>query len=101
MARKIRGFERVLDVPSLAAVAFGEIASSVYFALGVVALFALGFTPWVLLLVGAVFGLVALSYAEGTAALPQAGGGGGFFSSRAPSTTCWASWSAGCSSSTT
>ncbi len=52
MARKIRGFERVLDVPSLAAVAFGEIASSVYFALGVVALFALGFTPWVLLLVG-------------------------------------------------
>jgi APA family basic amino acid/polyamine antiporter len=75
MARKIRGFERVLDVPSLAAVAFGEIASSVYFALGVVALFALGFTPWVLLLVGAVFGLVALSYAEGTAALPQAGGG--------------------------
>jgi len=75
MARKIRGFERVLDVPSLAAVAFGEIASSVYFALGVVALFALGFTPWVLLAVGAVFGLVALSYAEGTAALPEAGGG--------------------------
>jgi APA family basic amino acid/polyamine antiporter len=64
----------VLDVPSLAAVAFGEIASSVYFALGVVALFALGFTPWVLLAVGAVFGLVALSYAEGTAALPEAGG---------------------------
>jgi APA family basic amino acid/polyamine antiporter len=75
MARKIRGFERVLDVPSLAAVAFGEIGSSVYFALGVVALFALGFTPWVLLAVGAVFGLVALSYAEGTAAIPEAGGG--------------------------
>jgi basic amino acid/polyamine antiporter, APA family len=74
MARKVRGLERVLDVPSLAAVAYGEIASSLYFALGVVALYALGFTPWVLLVVGCLFLLVAASYAEGTAAIPETGG---------------------------
>src|SRR6266508_2028918 len=50
MARKLPGLQRVLETPSLAAVAYGEIASSLFFALGVVALQALGFTPWVLLL---------------------------------------------------
>ena len=78
MAKKLPGLQRVLDVPSLAAVAYGEIASSLYFALGVVALFALGFTPWVLLLVGLLFLLVALSYAEGTAAIPETGGAATF-----------------------
>ena len=78
MARKLPGLQRVLETPSLAAVAYGEIASSLFFALGVVALEALGFTPWVLLLVGALFLLVALSYAEGTAALPETGGAATF-----------------------
>jgi basic amino acid/polyamine antiporter, APA family len=78
MARKLPGLQRALDVPSLAAVAYGEIASSLYFALGIVALFALGFTPWVLLLVGILFLLVALSYAEGTAAIPETGGAATF-----------------------
>ena len=71
MARKLPGLQRVLETPSLAAVAYGEIASSLFFALGVVAVSALGFTPWVLLLVGALFLVVALSYAEGTAAIPE------------------------------
>ncbi|MDQ3894858.1 MAG: APC family permease, partial [Actinomycetota bacterium] len=78
MARKLAGLQRVLDVPSLAAVAYGEIASSLYFALGVVALYALGLTPWVLLAVGLLFVLVALSYAEGTAAFPETGGAATF-----------------------
>jgi basic amino acid/polyamine antiporter, APA family len=78
MARKLPGLQRVLDVPSLAAVAYGEIASSLYFALGVVALFALGFTPWVLLAVGLLFLVVALSYAEGTSAIPETGGAATF-----------------------
>ena len=78
MARKLPGLQRVLETPSLAAVAYGEIASSIFFALGVVALQALGFTPWVLLLVGLLFLLVALSYAEGTAALPETGGAATF-----------------------
>ena len=78
MARKLPGLQRALDVPSLAAVAYGEIASSLFFALGIIALFALGFTPWVLLLVGGLFLLVALSYAEGTTAIPETGGAATF-----------------------
>ena len=53
MARKLPGLQRVLETPSLAAVAYGKIASSLFFALGVISLEALGFTPWVLLIVGA------------------------------------------------
>ena len=63
---------------SLFSVAYGEIASSIYFALGVVALHALGFTPLVLLVVGLLFLLVALSYAEGTSAIPETGGAATF-----------------------
>lgn len=74
MARKLPGFRRVLGGESLASVAYGEVGSSIYLALAVVALFALGFTPWVLLAVGSLFMLVALSYAEGTAAIPEMGG---------------------------
>ena len=78
MARKLRGLERVLDAPSLFAVAYGEIASSLYIALGIVAAAALGLTPLVLLLTGAVFVLVSLSYAEGVTALPETGGAATF-----------------------
>jgi basic amino acid/polyamine antiporter, APA family len=78
VARRIRGFERVLDAPSLFAVAYGEIASSLYIALGIVAAAALGLTPLVLLFTGVLFFVVALSYAEGTAAIPEAGGAATF-----------------------
>jgi basic amino acid/polyamine antiporter, APA family len=78
VARKLPGLQRVIETPSLAAVAYGEIASSLFFALGIVALDALGLTPWVLLAVGSLFMLVALSYAEGTAALPETGGAATF-----------------------
>jgi APA family basic amino acid/polyamine antiporter len=74
MARKVRGFERVLDAPALFAIAYGEIGSSIYVALGIVAASALGLTPLVLAGTGIVFCLVALSYAEGTAAIPETGG---------------------------
>jgi APA family basic amino acid/polyamine antiporter len=74
MARKVRGFERVLDAPALFAIAYGEIGSSIYVALGIVAASALGLTPVVLAATGLVFCLVALSYAEGTAAIPETGG---------------------------
>ncbi len=78
MARKVRGFERVLDAPSLFAVAYDEIGSSIYFALGIVAAQALGLTPVVLLLTGLLFLIVSLSYAEGTAAIPETGGAATF-----------------------
>src|SRR2546423_15671624 len=74
MARKQPRLQRVLDAPALASVAYGEIASSIYFALGIVALHALGFTPLVLGLVGLLFLIVSLSYAEGTAAIRETGG---------------------------
>jgi APA family basic amino acid/polyamine antiporter len=78
MARKLRGFQRVLDAPALFSIAYGEIASSIYFALGIVAGYALGFTPLVLLIAGVIFLIVALSYAEGTAAIPETGGAATF-----------------------
>jgi basic amino acid/polyamine antiporter, APA family len=78
VARKISGLERVLDAPALFSVAYGEIASSIYVALGIIALHALGLTPEVLALVGALFLVVALSYAEGTAAIPETGGAATF-----------------------
>jgi APA family basic amino acid/polyamine antiporter len=78
MARKIPGFERILGAPALFAVAYGEIASSLYVALGIVAAAALGLTPFVLLVTGALFLLVSLSYAEGTAAIPEVGGAATF-----------------------
>ncbi|HEY2936186.1 MAG TPA: universal stress protein [Gaiellaceae bacterium] len=78
MARRRHRLERVLDAPALAAVAFGEVASSVYFALGIIAVFALGLTPWVVLAVGCLFLVVALAYAEGTAAMPEPGGAAAF-----------------------
>src|SRR2546423_5188783 len=75
MARKQPRLQRVLDAPALASVAYGEIASSISCALGIVALHALGFTPLVLGLVGLLFLLVSLSYAEGTASIRETGGG--------------------------
>jgi basic amino acid/polyamine antiporter, APA family len=78
VARKLPGLRRELDARALFSVAYGEIASSIYFALGIVAAHALGFTPLVLLGVGALFLIVSLSYAEGTAALPETGGAATF-----------------------
>jgi APA family basic amino acid/polyamine antiporter len=78
VARKLPGLTRELDARALFSVAYGEVASSIYFALGVIAANALGFTPVVLLGVGVLFLIVSLSYAEGTAALPETGGAATF-----------------------
>src|SRR5436305_11678290 len=78
MARKLPRLERVLTGPALFSIAYGEIASSIYFALGIIAFHALGFTPAVLLVAGALFLLVSLSYAEGTAAVRETGGAATF-----------------------
>jgi APA family basic amino acid/polyamine antiporter len=94
VAKRLPGLSRVLGAGSIASVAYGEIGSSIYIALGVVALNALGFTPWVLLGVGLLFMVVALSYAEGTAALPETGGAATFvrraFNDPAGFVTGWA-----------
>ena len=78
MARKLPRLQRVLDAPALASVAYGEVASSLYFALGIVALHALGLTPAVLGVVGLLFLVVTLSYAEGTTTIGETGGAATF-----------------------
>jgi APA family basic amino acid/polyamine antiporter len=74
VARKLPSLQRVLGAPALFSVAYGEIASSIYFALGIVAAHALGLTPAVLLATGALFLVISASYAEGTSAIPETGG---------------------------
>ena len=73
MARKRPRLERVLAGRDLFSIAYGEVASSIYFALGIVAWRALGLTPAVLVAVGALFLLVAVSYAEALTSVPEAG----------------------------
>src|SRR6266576_2599182 len=74
MARKLPRLQRVLDAPALFSIAYGEIASSIYFALGIIAFHALGLTPLILFGVGLLFLLVSFSYAEGTTAVRETGG---------------------------
>ena len=78
MARKLPVLQRVLDAPALFSVVYGEVASSIYFALGIIAFYALGLTPLVLLAVGVLFFVVSLSYAEGTATVRETGGAATF-----------------------
>jgi basic amino acid/polyamine antiporter, APA family len=78
VARKLPQLQRRLGAADLFGVAYGEIASSIYFALGIIAAHALGFTPYVLLFTGVVFLVVALSYAEGTTELRETGGAATF-----------------------
>ena len=43
--RRVHGLERALGTPALFATAYGNVGSSIYYALGVTAAFALGLTP--------------------------------------------------------
>ena len=78
MARKLPQLQRRLGTADLFGVAYGEIASSIYFALGIIAGHALGLTPYVLLFTGLLFLVVAMSYAEGTTELRETGGAATF-----------------------
>lgn len=69
---------RVLGVTGLFSAAYGNVGSSIYYGLGVVAMSALGMTPPVLIISGVIFLFTALTYAEGATALPEAGGSGAF-----------------------
>ncbi len=79
--RKLRegqGLHKVLGVPALFSTAYGNVGSSIYYALGVVAAYAMGLTPVVFTLTGLLFVTTAWSYAEATAMLPEAGGSSSF-----------------------
>src|SRR5919106_1548648 len=75
---KGRGLERVLGTGSLFSTAYGNVGSSIYYALGLVAVFALGMTPIVFLIAGLIFICTAASYTEATTMYPEAGGSSSF-----------------------
>src|SRR6266481_23002 len=76
--RRQQGLERVLGTPALFATAYGNVGSSIYYALGVTAGIALGLTPLVFLISGLIFACTAATYAEGTVRYPEAGGSASF-----------------------
>jgi basic amino acid/polyamine antiporter, APA family len=79
MARLVeRGLRRSVGVPGLFATAYGNVGSSIYYALGLVAAHALGLTPVVFMLAGGLFALTAKTYAEGASMYPEAGGSSSF-----------------------
>src|SRR5215213_4846955 len=75
---KHSSLERVLGTGALFSTAYGNVGSSIYYALGLVAAYALGLTPVVFLIAGAVFYVTAATYAEATAMYPEAGGSSSF-----------------------
>jgi basic amino acid/polyamine antiporter, APA family len=72
------GLRRSVGVPGLFATAYGNVGSSIYYALGLVAAHALGLTPLVFLFAGGLFALTAKTYSEGAAMFPEAGGSSSF-----------------------
>ena len=75
---KSGGLERVLGTGALFSTAYGNVGSSIYYALGLVAVFALGMTPVVFLIAGLIFAATAATYTEGTTMYPEAGGSSSF-----------------------
>ena len=76
--RRQQRLERVLGTPALFSTAYGNVGSSIYYALGVTAVFALGLTPIVFVIAGVIFAATAATYAEGTVRFPEAGGSSSF-----------------------
>lgn len=78
--RRIRHYhlKRVLGVVGLFSAGYGDVGSSIYYALGVVALAALGATPIALAVAGIIYIFNVFSYAEGGSMIPEAGGSASF-----------------------
>ena len=91
---RLHRLRRILGVPALFSAGYGNVGSSIYYALGIVALVAMGATPIALGIAGILFIFTALTYAEGTAMLPEAGGSASFarygFNNAAGFTAGWA-----------
>jgi APA family basic amino acid/polyamine antiporter len=76
--RRQQQLERVLGANALFATAYGNVGSSIYYALGLTAGIALGLTPIVFIISGIIFACTAATYAEGTVRYPEAGGSASF-----------------------
>ncbi len=73
-----RTLRKALGAPGLFAVGYGNVGSSIYYALGVVAAYALGATPMAFAIAGLFFIFTALTYAEGASMFPESGGSSTF-----------------------
>ncbi|MEK6273518.1 MAG: universal stress protein [Actinomycetota bacterium] len=81
MAERIpreESLRRVHGVGALFSAAYGNVGSSIYYALGVVASFALGLTPVTFMIAGLIFAFTAATYIEATVMYPEAGGSASF-----------------------
>jgi basic amino acid/polyamine antiporter, APA family len=67
-----------LGITGLFSSGYGNVGSSIYYGLGLVALAALGLTPIALMIAGLIFVANSLSYAEGGAMIPEGGGSASF-----------------------
>jgi APA family basic amino acid/polyamine antiporter len=76
--RHAGGLHRVLGTAALFSTAYGNVGSSIYYALGLVTVFALGLTPVAFAISGVIFFFTAVTYAEATARFPEAGGSASF-----------------------
>jgi basic amino acid/polyamine antiporter, APA family len=78
--RRIRHYhlKRALGVFGLFSAGYADVGSSIYYGLGLVAIVALGATPIALGIAGLIYVSNALSYAEGGAMIPEAGGSASF-----------------------
>lgn len=65
---------RALGTAGVYAIGYGNVGSSIYYALGIVAAYAWGATPIALALAGVIFVFTAMTYAEGVSMVPTAGG---------------------------
>src|SRR5882757_10232536 len=81
MAQRIprdESLSRVHGVGALFSAAYGNVGSSIYYALGVTAALALGLTPLAFVISGLIFAATAATYAEATVMFPEAGGSASF-----------------------
>jgi APA family basic amino acid/polyamine antiporter len=69
---------RVHGPGALFAAAYGNVGSSIYYALGLVAAYALGLTPITFIIAGVIFAFTAATYVEATVLYPEAGGSSSF-----------------------
>src|ERR1051326_9014413 len=76
--RRLHGLQRVLGTNALFSTAYGNVGSSIYYALGLVASFALGLTPVGFVITGFFFYMTAATYSEPTSMFPEAGGPSSF-----------------------
>src|SRR4029077_5385768 len=75
MAQRIprdESLSRVHGVGALFSAAYGNVGSSIYYALGVTAALALGLTPIAFIISGLIFAATAATYAEATVMFPEA-----------------------------